>query len=154
MIPTLATLFSLACACGLSLAPDPPPRADSDKTEEKIQGTWLLDRVETDGKQVQDPKYEGATATFDKGKVRTVDKDETKEGEYKIDASSNPKSIDLVYKPKKGGEYLFRGIYRLEGDVLTLCLVGPEGERQKEFVTKPGQGQYLQVWKRKGAGGK
>jgi RNA polymerase sigma factor (sigma-70 family) len=127
---------------------------DAKKTDnEKIQGVWKFDSGKING---QDPQGdEGASikeATFEitADKLIAKLKDGTKESKYKLDPTAKPKAIDIVYNIPGGGEEITRGIYKLEGDKLTLCAkhrAGPD-ERPTEFESKEGSGMMLMVLKR------
>jgi uncharacterized protein (TIGR03067 family) len=41
-----------------------------------------------------------------------------------------------------------QGVYRIEGDVLTVCMAAPGGIRPREFTSVPGDGRTLTAWKR------
>ena len=66
----------------------------------------------------------------------------------KIDPSQNPKTLDLT-NIAGNMEFPSLGIYRLEGDTITLCRTTETGDidRPREFKTTPEDG-ILVVWKR------
>jgi uncharacterized protein (TIGR03067 family) len=117
--------------------------AKSDKTaksdEDKIQGTWTVVSQEVNG---QPALPVGARSEYifagDKNRKTGVDGEWT----FKLNAAKNPKEIDLAADGPKG-------IYALDGDNLKINFdFGGQG-RPKEFATKPGDGSYLAVLKRK-----
>ena len=72
------------------------------------------------------------------------------EATFKLDPSKNPKEIDVTPSTKPGMEKMvFRGIYRLDGDELTLCLSSvPNGDRPANFTLKEGDKAGVIVLKR------
>lgn len=51
---------------------------------------------------------------------------------YLLDPQMNSGAIDM--RGGSGGGKALRGIYRLKGDILTICYGGPDGERPKTFA--------------------
>lgn len=66
----------------------------------------------------------------------------------KLDPTKNPKWIDIIFTegPEKGKTRL--GIYGLEGDTQKICYGDLDKNRPTEFVSKPGTGHRLVVFKR------
>jgi uncharacterized protein (TIGR03067 family) len=73
-------------------------------------------------------------------------KGKPEEGAYKSDAKKNPAEIDLTPPDAAKGETIL-GIYKIDGDTLTLCLT-MGGERPKEFAAPPGSKRMLVTCKR------
>jgi len=119
---TLAALVPLTC------------RAD----DKSIEGKWTLVSLERDGRADDGMKGAVRIHTGDKYTI-TPPGGETFEGTYKTDASKTPHTIDMV---AAGGRYkgqTLHGIYKVEGDTLTICFpTRPEGARPTEFASKPG----------------
>lgn len=119
-------------ACGLALAAPVPKEKDKPKDEDAIQGTWQLEKFE--GLDMPPPPdlIGNLRFVFKAGKldvtVAGISRD--KQGDYKIDPTTKPKSIDLVER----GERVSPGIYELDGDTLKICLAeGPMAVRPTEF---------------------
>ena len=65
-----------------------------------------------------------------------------------IDPSKKPKTIN--YEMTEGftkGKKQF-GIYELDGDTFKSCFAAAGAERPSDFVSNPGDGRTLSVWKR------
>jgi uncharacterized protein (TIGR03067 family) len=70
-------------------------------------------------------------------------------GEYrlKLDATKDPKWVDL--SAERLGDRTLKGIYRLDGDKLTICYAyDPDSPRPTEFKTMPGGITYMYVLER------
>jgi uncharacterized protein (TIGR03067 family) len=68
--------------------------------------------------------------------------------EFTFDPSTSPASIDYLnlHGSTKGKRQA--GIYKLEGEVLTVCVAAPGAVRPGEFTSVSGDGRTLTVWKR------
>jgi len=68
--------------------------------------------------------------------------------EFTRDSSKSPKTIDYLNLagPNKGKSQ--QGIYKLDGDMLTVLVAAPGAARPTEFKAAPGDGGTLTVWKR------
>jgi uncharacterized protein (TIGR03067 family) len=110
-------------------------KADADL--EKIQGVWNLTSVEIDGKTIPPPDG-GGTFVFGKDK-KLVMKEKgkaDKEGTFTMDASKNPKELDMIAVIDKEKEVV-PTIYQLDGDTLKLaCAAVRKGKRPAAFDSK------------------
>lgn len=106
---------------------------------EKLQGRWKLTSIERNGKK-------GALG-FDffvviKGDKWTSENQEAHEPKFQIDPTQNPKTIDIAFKDL-GVE---KGIYKLDKDTLTICIIDGFGNRPREF--KSTDGHAIRVYQR------
>jgi uncharacterized protein (TIGR03067 family) len=106
---------------------------------DRLQGFWIIEFAEQDGKPSDKLKgkvrIQGNTINFG-----------ADEKTFTLDASANPKRIDLIY-PKSTQNGL--GIYRFdgEGDRLILCIWDGK-DRPTEFSTKGGENRKMMTLKR------
>lgn len=126
---------------------DKPAAAGKDeapKDEQKILGTWAVESAEVRGQKLPEEKLKVIKVTFTpEGKwSRKGDKEE--EGTYKLDPAKNPKEVTITTNERDTE----LGIYKLDGDTLTVCLEANSNERPTEFATKVGSMVNLIVFKR------
>lgn len=136
-------------------SPTKPGAKDNDKRaadKEKLQGTWVVEKVEYGGEARQREVAE--TVTFTGDKVAWQQKTMFRDGAFKLDLTKDPRQIDWTL-----GEFVpvkMPGIYRLEGDKLTLSM-GPDdhyshdSRRPTEFVTKEKDPHWVYTLKRQPA---
>lgn len=145
---TALGMFGLFLAVGVLIAA--AAREDAKKDLDKMQGTWLLVSGERDGTKFTDEEIKqtrliirGETFSIPKSSVGT-----SQEGTFTIDPSKKPKQMDSTQGggPDKGKTWL--GIYEVDDSTQKVCFSPPGKDRPKEFSSKPGSGQLLQVWKR------
>lgn len=115
----------------LAFAADDPTKADL----AKFQGTWT--HQQDGGGEMR--------FVFDKDRVRIIFvccKNGEKKGKLTLDATANPRLIDLAVDDGK----TFEGIYRLDGDTLEFYFAD-EGvkNRPTEFPKEPKKNLYLKL---------
>jgi len=147
---SIVGLLALGLLLGASLATGGGQGTKSDK--ELLQGSWKLVSAEVGGKAAEGQELDQMRA---QPFVFKGDKLLAKfECDYKIDPTTKPPQIDIVPLdgPEREKGKTFRGIYRIEGDQLTLCMGFPDGERPGTFTLQAGDPAMVMVLKRdKGA---
>ncbi|WP_406693616.1 TIGR03067 domain-containing protein [Singulisphaera sp. Ch08] len=136
--PALVMMFGLLAAIG-------GEEVESDT--KKIQGVWNLVSTESDGQVVASESLKGRDARMVLEDDRVIMKMGEKSaflGTFKLDPSRTPRWYDRTYSDGTPR----RGIYRLEGDSLTICLAGLGKDRPTAFGTKQGDGLSLLVYQR------
>jgi uncharacterized protein (TIGR03067 family) len=134
-------------AAGLLVAADKPSEDAVKEERGKLEGTWTMSSLEQGGKKSAVATGKERKLTI-KGDHWTVSGGAKKGSSmiFTIDPSKDPKTIDLSVK-MGAKEHVSKGIYKLEGDTLTICrCVGKEGDRPADFKSK--KGYVLVVWKR------
>jgi uncharacterized protein (TIGR03067 family) len=113
-----------------------------------IDGKWTVESVTRDGKK--DDAFTGASRVHESGKYTMKGAEgktlPTTEGMFTVDADK--KAFDM--KPT-GGRYKDKtllGIYKVDGDTLTIAFAEPGKDRPKEFTSKEGNGVVVAVMKK------
>jgi uncharacterized protein (TIGR03067 family) len=132
----------------LAFAPAPFPRPDSPKDDlKKMQGTW--ERVALTIGGAAHPEAPGQITIVITGTHLQFPSPQDA-WTITLDAGKKPRHFDYRGAAPPVQKITFRGIYRLEGDTLTICCVeSARGEdRPTKFESLGGQ-VWLQVYKRK-----
>jgi uncharacterized protein (TIGR03067 family) len=122
--------------------------ADPSKQDlERMQGDWAAESMIRDGQAFADADAQAFFRTV-KGDAYTVYRfsKAAGKGTMKLDANKSPKTVDFV--PDGGKLPPIAGIYKLEGDTLTLCYAPPGKPRPATFASDPDSGLTLSVWQR------
>jgi uncharacterized protein (TIGR03067 family) len=131
-----------------------PPAASVDSTLlKKLQGKWLLAGQEHGGKKT--PAKEILTITLEVSKTNFT----TREGsDVKEDASvvhlegkGKPAAIDLKITAGPDLDKIVKGVWKLDGEGLTICIAEPGKDRPKAFAAREGTGHTLLTFRRPGA---
>jgi len=100
-----------------------------------LQGAWVVTHINALSAPLHEPKFVFDSDRFHLG-------GDSRDQPFVLDESSDPKSIDF------GNDSSVKGIYKLEGDVLALCLAAPGAGRPARFETDRGSGVILIVVRR------
>ncbi len=107
--------------------------------EERLQGTWDVVSLETDGRAVPlIPELCDQVVTFKADTLRTrfastADDGTPTTATFKLGPSQAPKTIDVLVEGAKRSS----GIYHLDKGTLTICLAPAGHDRPTEFKTNP-----------------
>jgi uncharacterized protein (TIGR03067 family) len=140
------SLLALVC---LAFAPAPFPKPERDRScahLEAVQGQWVRTFASLGGRRV---------TTYSLHDVATIGGNRWSEGKaewtFKLTGRRSSGRIDMESTPASAarGFPSCEGIYKLEGDTLTICTVAvAQGERPSSFE-HPKPGVWLEVYKRK-----
>ncbi len=117
------------------------------------QGTWAAVSFRRDGQDTPADIVRSITRTVEGKHVVWKRNGKNFAGTaLELDPAQHPRAIDVSADggPMRGRRVL--GIYKLEGDRLTLCMADPDRPRPREFRADQGSGQTLMVFQRKGKG--
>ena len=129
-----------------------PARADDKAVKDELdrhQGVWRASTSVYDGQE--------APAEIVRSITRTVEKDHVvwkRDGNsfagtrIELDPSRDPKTIDVIPDGGKDRGERVLGIYKLEGDRLTICMAAPGQPRPREFKAEKGSGWTLRTFTR------
>jgi RNA polymerase sigma-70 factor (ECF subfamily) len=125
----------------------------AEKTDkDNIQGMWKVVSAKENGAEVggdEGDRIKSATWKITADKITVTVKGEDRVATYKLDAEAKPKTIDIVYNRPGQDDEVIMGIYKLEGDKLTICGGrANKTERPTEFESKEDSGIVLMVLKR------
>jgi len=124
--------------------------AAGEDTKDPLQGVWVAQSMEADGKPAPTEAARRLRFTFkgDKLLIKGNFNDEREEEcNYKVDPKQSPKHLDFT-APKQKIPIL--GIFEVNGDELKICMrhaSSSEGQ-PSEFATKAGSQLVLIVFKK------
>jgi uncharacterized protein (TIGR03067 family) len=137
----------------LLLAIVPAPAGDAPKVmpdEEKLQGEWVMTKLEVREESVPAEKLAGTTLLIKKDQYVTVVKKKEYPVKFKLDPKQDPKHIDMWLPQESGEPQLSKGIYSIEKDKLVICRAqAAGGERPRNFVSSAANDHFVVTWERK-----
>jgi uncharacterized protein (TIGR03067 family) len=108
--------------------------------QEQIQGTWVLEAAERNGKATPEDVARHIRLVFDGDKLLTKNKDRVTEAKFRLNPDSKPSEIDLDMDGQVG-----RGIYVLQGNSLKIVHGEVGDARPTRFAAPEGSGLTLLV---------
>ena len=115
---------------------------------DRFQGTWVPSSAVFDGLEAPADLLKDRLWVIAGTQLSELNKDRRESrATLTLDAAKKPSALDVTYTEGAAKGQIGRSIYKIEGDVLTVCMALP-GERPTEFVSKRGGGLSLLVFKR------
>jgi len=141
----MSPLFVALALVVVAPAPKDPPKKDSNP----LVGEWIGEKIEAAGMAVDVSTF-GRSMEFkaDGNLVTRNNWNAPEEAEYTINAKKDPPEIDITEATKIGKVERIFGIYKIEGDTLTLCVVVDAKRPVKFAATADVPNQLLITLKR------
>jgi uncharacterized protein (TIGR03067 family) len=115
----------------------------------RLQGEWVLVRMEVGGKEVPAERLASASLRVQGRQYRLTTRNMTFDVAIRLDARASPKEIDMTFLDGPNQDRTGKGIYKLEGNRWTICRsVRPEDDRPREFSSEE-VNYFIMVWERK-----
>jgi uncharacterized protein (TIGR03067 family) len=142
----MALILAMSLGCGkkdstVSSGPGPGNSGGAGTTPVGIEGEYLVIGGEAFGEKMKEEEFgkdeAEKTVKITKDTIQNNEKGKLQSYKYTIDPSKSPAEIDITFPAKGKKPEISYGIYKLEGDTLTLFFMGSyeAKNRPKEFKT-------------------
>jgi uncharacterized protein (TIGR03067 family) len=143
----------LALATGLLVGAGPLLAGESEavkKARKEMEGTWQAVSYALDGKKAPAEDLKKIRLVIDADGKTTAQRDGKTfiASTTKINPAKEPKTIDITFTQGDDRDRTAPGIWKIEGDRLTICRAAPGKARPSEFSSRPGSGLTLMVYRR------
>jgi uncharacterized protein (TIGR03067 family) len=117
---------------------------------ERLAGSWECVSGVNDGKPLSEETAQRLRLTLTKegGYKTELGEQVLFDSTCKLDATKQPPQIDMIGTEGANKGKAAQGIYKLDGDRLTICYTMPGQDRPMQFESKPGSGATLVTWRR------
>ncbi|HEX3151265.1 MAG TPA: TIGR03067 domain-containing protein [Gemmataceae bacterium] len=148
LLSLCAVMLGLVTGLGFA-APRPADKDDKDDAK-KFLGEWMITKWEQAGFAQDQDTLDSSKWTFEKDKYIFDLGGNMEEGELKLDPKAKTPTLDLIIKTGNDAGKEQPGIYKIEGDTITVCMAMPGvKERPTEFSSTQENRQIVAVLKKK-----
>jgi uncharacterized protein (TIGR03067 family) len=121
----------------------------AEEAQKQLQGTWTATKAERDGKAAEDVVGHRLSFTGTRFQIRSRDGKPLYAGTFRVDPGTKPAAIDFEQTEGALKGKVWKGIYALDGDTLTMCDNAPNLNkgRPAAFEAKPGSGHIVITFK-------
>jgi len=113
-------------------------------------GKWTIESLTRDGKA--DDSLKGAIRVHDGDKYTVTpaagSATPAVSGTFTVDGAKSPATIDMKPGAGRYKDKVLLGIYKVDGDSLTIAFAEPDKPRPTTFESKPGSGVVVAIHKR------
>lgn len=129
--------------------PDEDPK-EKDVREELMRfgGTWRFEEFVIEGEKSPIEAFAKNRLLLRGDRWEVTSPEGDTRGFFRVDPCQTPRTIDVVFTHGHGKGQTLRGIYELTDNTYKVCLNMEDQPRPKDFATKPGSKQILEVLKR------
>jgi uncharacterized protein (TIGR03067 family) len=132
----------------LVLVPEMDIQAKPSSDLDKLKGTWLPSSAMFDGAAAPPEVLKDRAWVIAGNQLAEMNNGRReRKATLVVDAAKEPATLDVAYSEGEAKGLTGRGIWKLEGDTLTVCLA-VSGDRPTQFATKRGDGLALLVFQR------
>lgn len=116
-----------------------------------IHGRWIAKSAERNGKAAPDIVDRVLTLRDGQFRVQSKDAEVLFHGKYQVNENTTPATIDFIHQDDWLLGTTWKGIYKLDGDVLQICdnAPFPSYDRPRDFKTRPESNRVSAVFERK-----
>ena len=126
--------------------------ATADTPQEEVarhQGVWNAESFTRDGEKTPEEIVKTITRTAEAGHIVWKRNGKAFAGTTMIlDTSADPKTIDILPDGGPAQDKKVLGIYKIEGDVLTICMADADVPRPKAFSAEKGSRTTLMTFRK------
>jgi uncharacterized protein (TIGR03067 family) len=118
----------------------------------ELAGTWQAATYALNGQKASEEDLKKIQLVFDKqGNTQALNDGKLFiASSTQIDPTANPATIDITFTGGEGKGATALGLYKIEGDVLTICRAAPGKPRPTEFASSAGSDLTLMSYKKAG----
>jgi uncharacterized protein (TIGR03067 family) len=115
----------------------------------ELQGTWIATKAEREGTTADDVVGHRLSVAGNRFEIRSGEGGPLYAGTVRMDPAAKPATIDFEHQSGALDGHVWKGIYVVDGDTLTICDNAPNEAKARpaDFEAKAGSGYVLITFK-------